>query len=108
MEKFINLPRLEKPTLRGMLKLHYIYVIKPNNPMKTPNNVKTAYRVRVDQIQANIYLLDEVDEKDSTTGSWIQLTHEDFINNWTIGDAVTSKESLSRLSKEFKPTDSKF
>ncbi len=107
MEKFFSLPRLQKPSLIGLLTLHYIYIIAPKRPSDTPNNVKTKYRVRVDQIKANIYILDEVDEKDSTTGQWIQMTHEDFINNWTIIEAVTSREKLTELSvsmdlKDFK------
>jgi len=110
MEKFIQLPRLQKPCLIGLLTLHYIYVISPSKKVRdiSPYNIKEIWRVRVDQIQQGIYLLNEVDEKGSPTDSWIQMTHEDLINKWIIIEAITAREELIKLSISMPPHDIKF
>ncbi len=95
MEKRFSLPRLEKPSLNGKPTLHYVYIIKKHGG--------EPERIRCVSIVGEILLLEIVDEKDSPTGDWIQLTHEDYVNNYTMVKAVTSEIELLRLSIEMAP-----
>lgn len=95
---------LIKPTINGVLKLHHVCEI---------TNRKTGEKlvVRCEVISMNVYLLNVVKKSMSgyaPTQNWIQLTHEDYCNDYFLSDAITAKEELDRLSVEFTPASVKY